>query len=102
MTNAFWLKVKKWVDKQVRQTHLAEKYVDLKCQVCNTWSSLASSPLTPVKSTHPVAVTYKCGQCGGHSSWVCEAGFWFPATKLGITKEEIDRSITISPVKAPE
>lgn len=68
--------------------------LDLKCPHCQLWSSEVNPNIGPAISSirHVMAVKYNCAGCNLPSYWVCEAGFWFPASEFGISDKECQES----------
>lgn len=84
MSLNFWRKLRKLVQKRERKAFLERHCVNLKCPHCNTWMSDADSAGS-FSAGHLIATNWTCGHCEKVSAWVCEAGFWFPAERFGIS-----------------
>lgn len=81
---SMWKLIRDFAASKCREEYLHKYHLNLKCQHCNTWSSDCEKESVYSECGHPVATKYECGQCGGASYWVCEAGFWFSAEEFGV------------------
>lgn len=73
MLEKFWVRLRAYANKKVRQHHISKTKYDLKCNKCNTWTSEVGgwANLSGISTDNKLFKYMKCNRCGHISKWDC-------------------------------